>query len=233
MTSLGSSVPCFNLADPLTVDGACSHVEAYLDGQLDLHELLGVDAASCYFVSVEGESMTGERILDGDIVLVNRALEPQSGNVVIACLDGELTLKRLVKDRRGVRLLAGNPDYAPIVVGEEQELVVWGVLSILLLYISAVGIYLFEHPAQPEVFSSIPAALWWSVVSFTTVGYGDMFPITTGGRLLSTLFLFVGLGIFTVPAAIVTTALLEAETTVRPRFPDPPHKKTQETNNGD
>ena len=101
----------------------------YLDGQLDLHELLGVDAASCYFVRVEGESMTGERILDGDIVLVNRALEPQSGNVVIACLDGELTLKRLVKDRRGVRLLAGNPDYAPIVVGEEQELVVWGVVT--------------------------------------------------------------------------------------------------------
>lgn len=143
---------------------------------------------------------------------------------------------RLIRLLRLIKLFNTAPALERLVrafIRVRAELVVWGVLSILLLYISAVGIYLFEHPAQPEVFSSIPAALWWSVVSFTTVGYGDMFPITTGGRLLSTLFLFVGLGIFTVPAAIVTTALLEAETTVRPRFPDPPHKKTQETNNGD
>lgn len=101
----------------------------YLDGQLDLHELLGVDAASCYFVRVEGESMTGERILDGDIVLVNRAVEPVSGSVVVACLDGELTLKRLVKDRAGVRLLPGNPGYPTIHVGREQDLVIWGVVT--------------------------------------------------------------------------------------------------------
>lgn len=100
------------------------------------------------------------------------------------------------------------------------ELVVWGVLSALLLYVAAVGIYVFENPAQPEVFSSIPAALWWSVVSFTTVGYGDMFPITPGGRIMTTFMLFIGLGIFAVPAAIVTTALLEAETNVRPRSRD-------------
>lgn len=110
------------------------------------------------------------------------------------------------------------------------ELVVWFVISTLLLYISAVGIYLFEYPAQPDVFSSIPAALWWSVVSFTTVGYGDMYPITPGGRIFTTFTLFIGLGIFAVPAAIVTTALLEAETKLQPR--DDPNPNT-ETNNGD
>lgn len=97
------------------------------------------------------------------------------------------------------------------------ELVVWFVITVLLLYISAVGIYLFENPAQPEIFTSIPAALWWSVVSFTTVGYGDMYPITAGGRLFTTFTLFIGLGVFAVPAAIVTTALLEAETILDPR----------------
>ncbi len=112
----------------------------------------------------------------------------------------------------------------------KSELVVWGVVSTLLLYISAVGIYVFENPVQPEVFSSIPAALWWSVVSFTTVGYGDMFPITGGGRIMTTIMLFIGLGIFAVPAAIVTTALLEAETKLDPRDPDP---NQQESNKGD
>lgn len=112
-----------------------------------------------------------------------------------------------------------------------SELVVWAVLSTLLLYISAVGIYIFENPVQPEVFSSIPAALWWSVVSFTTVGYGDMFPVTSGGRLMTTAMLFIGLGIFAVPAAIVTTALLEAETKLDPRDPDPGNPDT--TNLGD
>ena len=57
-------------------------------------------------------------------------------------------------------------------------------------------------------------------MSFTTVGYGDMFPITPGGRIMTTFMLFIGLGIFAVPAAIVTTALLEAETNVRPRSRD-------------
>lgn len=114
----------------------------------------------------------------------------------------------------------------------KSELVVWGVMSTLLLYVAAVGIYVFEHPVQPEVFSSIPASLWWSVVSFTTVGYGDMFPITPGGRLLTTMLLFIGLGIFAVPAAIVTTALLEAETKLDPRDPDP-EPIPQESNKGD
>lgn len=113
----------------------------------------------------------------------------------------------------------------------KSELVVWGVISTLLLYVSAVGIYVFENPVQPEVFSSIPAALWWSVVSFTTVGYGDMYPVTSGGRLMTTFMLFIGLGIFAVPAAIVTTALLEAETKLDPRDPEP--NETKETNKGD
>lgn len=109
------------------------------------------------------------------------------------------------------------------------ELFVFGVIAALMLYISAVGIYLFEHEAQPDVFSSIFTSLWWAVASFTTVGYGDMVPITPGGRLFTTLVLFIGLGIIAVPAAIVTTALLEAETNIRKRrtFSQP---KPEDTN---
>lgn len=99
------------------------------------------------------------------------------------------------------------------------ELMVFGVIAGLLLYVSAVGIYLFEHDAQPEVFSSIITSLWWAVASFTTVGYGDMVPITPLGRLFTAFVLFIGLGIVAVPAAIVTTALLQAETNLRKRKP--------------
>lgn len=91
------------------------------------------------------------------------------------------------------------------------ELLVFFVLASMVMYVSAVGIYVFEHAAQPEVFSSIPISIWWAVASLTTVGYGDMVPITLGGRIFTALVLFVGLGVVAGPAAIITTALLEAE----------------------
>ncbi len=112
------------------------------------------------------------------------------------------------------------------------ELFVFGVIAALMISVSAVWIFLFEHEAQPEAFSSILTSLWWAVASFTTVGYGDMVPITFGGRIFTTLVLFIGLGIIAVPAAIVTTALLEAETNIRKRrtYSQP---KPDETNDGE
>ncbi|HFQ15341.1 MAG TPA: ion transporter [Rhodobacteraceae bacterium] len=95
-----------------------------------------------------------------------------------------------------------------------DELILFVIIAALMLYVSAVGIFIFEHEAQPESFTSIPMSLWWAVATFTTVGYGDMYPITPGGRIFTTAILFIGLGIVAVPAAIVTTALLEAETNI-------------------
>lgn len=83
-------------------------------------------------------------------------------------------------------------------------------LSIFVIYLAAVGIYYFESAAQPDAFSSIPASLWWAVVTLTTVGYGDMYPITAGGRAFTFVILFVGLGLVAVPAGIVSSALSEA-----------------------
>ena len=92
-----------------------------------------------------------------------------------------------------------------------DELSVFIVLALLVIYVSAVGIYHFEHEAQPDVFTSIPVSLWWAVASLTTVGYGDMYPITTGGRIFTTIVLFIGLGVVAVPTAIITAALTEEE----------------------
>ena len=139
-----------------------------------------------------------------------------------------LRLVRLLKLFRSSRALDRLVTALRAVRG---EMLVFGVLSALMLYVSAVGIYLFEHRAQPEVFSSILTSLWWAVASFTTVGYGDMVPITPGGRLFTAFVLFIGLGIIAVPAAIVTTALLESDADTRRRHPPPPN--TDATKDGD
>lgn len=91
------------------------------------------------------------------------------------------------------------------------ELMIFGILALIILYIAAVGIYIFENEAQPEAFSSIPISLWWAVVSFTTVGYGDIYPITAGGRIFTSAILFIGLGVIAVPTAIITTALIQTD----------------------
>jgi voltage-gated potassium channel len=88
------------------------------------------------------------------------------------------------------------------------DIAVFGFLAAVVLYLSAVGIYHFEHEAQPEAFRSIPGSLWWAVATLTTVGYGDAYPITTGGRIFTTFVLLLGLGIVAVPVALVTAALL-------------------------
>lgn len=93
------------------------------------------------------------------------------------------------------------------------ELMVFAMLAGIILYIAGVGIYVFEHEAQPEAFSSVPMSLWWAVVSFTTVGYGDMYPITPGGRIFTSAVLFVGLGVIAVPTAIITSALIHTDLT--------------------
>ncbi|WP_138468284.1 ion transporter [Poseidonocella sp. HB161398] len=89
------------------------------------------------------------------------------------------------------------------------DLAVFALIAGIVLYIAAVGIYIFEHEAQPEAFGSIPESFWWAIVSFTTVGYGDSYPITVGGRIFTSAILFVGLGVIAVPAAVITSALIE------------------------
>ena len=77
----------------------------------------------------------------------------------------------------------------------------------VLLFLSAVGIYHFEHAAQPDVFRSIFDSLWWSVATLTTVGYGDIYPVTLGGKLFTFFVLMIGLGLIAVPTGIVASAL--------------------------
>lgn len=91
-----------------------------------------------------------------------------------------------------------------------EEIVLFLCLTAMLLFVSAVGIYYFENEKQPEAFSSVFSSLWWAVATLTTVGYGDVYPVTVGGRIFTFVVLLVGLGVVAVPAGMVATALSQA-----------------------
>lgn len=89
----------------------------------------------------------------------------------------------------------------------KEELLIFSFIAMILLYLSAMGIYYFEHAAQPDKFSSLFDCIWWAAVTLTTVGYGDIYPITTGGRIFTVFILLLGLGLVAIPTGIVASAL--------------------------
>ena len=91
-----------------------------------------------------------------------------------------------------------------------EEIVLFATAALIVLYLAAVGIYYFERDAQPEHFGSIFQSLWWAVATLTTVGYGDVYPVTVGGKLFTFAVLLVGLGFVSVPAGLVAAALGKA-----------------------
>ena len=92
----------------------------------------------------------------------------------------------------------------------KEELALFLFAAMIILYLTGVGIYYFENPTQPDTFSSIFHSLWWAVATLTTVGYGDIYPITVGGKVFTFFILLVGLGIVSMPAGIMASALSKA-----------------------
>ncbi len=89
-----------------------------------------------------------------------------------------------------------------------ELLAVISVLFLLLVMASSL-MFFAEHEAQPEEFANIPKAMWWSIITLTTVGYGDVFPVTVAGRLLAGVIAIVGIGLFALPAGILGSGFME------------------------
>lgn len=125
----GSSLLTVLISPVAVAAGYPSPAQDYFDGRIDLNEHLIKDITSTYVVRVSGNSMEGAGISDGDELIVDRAMEPKDGSVVVAVLDGELTIKRLRFTPRGVLLQAENPNYPDIRVAALSDLVIWGVAT--------------------------------------------------------------------------------------------------------
>ena len=117
------------LVGPRVAAGFPSPADDYMEDYLDLNQLLISEKESTYLVRVKGESMINIGIFPKDLLIVDRSRDPIDGDIVIAVLDGELTVKRLVIRGNRITLVAENKKFPPIVVREDQEFLVWGIVT--------------------------------------------------------------------------------------------------------
>ncbi len=96
-----------------------------------------------------------------------------------------------------------------VIKSKKEELLITVFAGGVLLILTSSLMYYIEHTVQPEAFSSIPASLWWGVITLTTVGYGDVYPVTSIGRILAAFMAFIGIGLFALPAGIVASGFTE------------------------
>lgn len=118
-------LPLYSYAVPA---GFPSPADDYIESFLDLNEHLIARPASTFFLKASGDSMINVGIHDGDLLIVDRSLKARHGKIVIAAINGELTVKRFSNQDGKIRLLPANPDYPPIDIPEEGELFIWGVV---------------------------------------------------------------------------------------------------------
>lgn len=111
-----------------------------------------------------------------------------------------IRLFRLTRCSQSMRLLA------KVIVGSARQLLVALVGALILLVCVSSVLYFVEGEAQPDAFGSIPKAMWWGVVTLTTVGYGDVYPITVGGKVCAAMVALLGVGMFALPAGILAGA---------------------------
>jgi len=112
--------------------GFPSPAQDYIEGKLDLNEYLIVHPASTFFVRVDGYSMQGAGIMPDDILIVDRALEATNNHIVIAIVDGELTVKRLKIKEKKYYLVPENDEFEPILIQEGMDFIIWGVVTYVI-----------------------------------------------------------------------------------------------------
>lgn len=122
----GATAPVYSSLVPA---GFPSPADDHLEGQLDLHSLMVQRPAATFFCKADGDSMTGAGIMSGDLLVVDRSIQAQDGDIVVATLDGGLTVKQLRKTPQGWELASANPAYPSFPIDPNEGVQVWGVVT--------------------------------------------------------------------------------------------------------
>lgn len=120
-----------------------------------------------------------------------------------------LRILRLLRILKLTRYSGAWATFAAVLYGQRRILYMSGFLMFIMLVLSASLMYLIEHDAQPKAFADIPSAMWWSLVTLTTVGYGDVTPVTVLGKILGGFVTILGLGMYALPAAILASGFMQ------------------------
>lgn len=123
---------CLPILSVLVPAGFPSPADDHLQKNLNLQDALIPRPAATFLMRVEGDSMEGCEIFSGDLLIVDRSLDPVDGSVVVAVIDGEFTVKRFRRSNGRILLAAENPDYPPIVINEGSDFHVWGVVTFVV-----------------------------------------------------------------------------------------------------
>ena len=120
-----------------------------------------------------------------------------------------LAARLLTRSAKLIRYFPAGRRVGRAVQEKRGQLLTAVVAMLVVLVIASSLMYLAENRAQPDNFSSIPAAMWWGMVTLTTVGYGDTVPVTPAGRVLAAIIAVLGIGLFALPAGIISAGLME------------------------
>lgn len=138
LTFYNASVSC-EVEIPLVFSkvsaGFPSPADDFLDLNIDLNKHLVKNQYTTFLVKVSGNSMQDVGISDGDILIVDKSLDPTNNKIAVCYIDGEFTVKRIKVEKDCVWLVAENPDYKPIKVTDENELIIWGVVINVIKYL--------------------------------------------------------------------------------------------------
>ena len=149
-------------------------------------------------------------IVDLLAILPSLVLIPGLGSVPGFRVLRVLRFLRVFRIFKATRFILAVDRMIDALGGVKRELLALVILSSMLVYLAACGIHYFERYEQPEAFGSIPDAMWWAIVTLTTIGYGDVYPVTAGGKVFTALVALVGVGLIAIPSGLLASVLTQA-----------------------